>query len=363
MHRYIIFVVISIIVLSGWGFLSYGTWPGYQSYLDNWEYRRLHPELIPAPDMIRLFDMGHTTSYASYSWLSLIQYIGDNVGGNRFLDFSHRMLSQITSLHPYFTRPYEIDLILAPVSSGENMTIEQIAKNKTIIANAIELGKKGIPILCNTAKIAKIQESPISDTLWKDTSVKNPCASGMLPYYIAFTLHQTGENKTEASTYYKIATMNNDAPQVSRILSILALSADGDYLATATNFALIGSSGYDVEPYTCRTLAISLTRDLIRERKPDITWISELRRQESSLEDTRDPRNPLSNSSDNCYDMTTRSIKAIYLDYIADMAKWTDAKNGDDLIDLWKLDQIPTIKSQSGYSVWQKGGIWEYQAR
>jgi hypothetical protein len=162
MHRYIIFVVISVIALSGWGFLSYGIGPGYQSYLDNWEYRRLHPELIPAPDMIRLFDMGHTTTYASYSWLSLIQYIGDNVGGNRFLDFSHRMLSQITSLHPYFTRPYEIDLILAPVSSGENMTIEQIAKNKTIIANAIELGKKGIPILCDTAKIAKIQESPIS---------------------------------------------------------------------------------------------------------------------------------------------------------------------------------------------------------
>ena len=48
----------------------------------------------------------------------------------------------------------------------------------------------------------------------------------MLPYYLGFTTHQMGEDKSLASEYYKIASMNDDAPQASRILSILSLSAE-----------------------------------------------------------------------------------------------------------------------------------------
>lgn len=96
--------------------------------------------MITSPAIVKLFDMGHTTSYASWTWLSLIQYVGDNVGGNRFLEFSHRMLTQITDLHPYFTRPYEIDLILTPLSAGENMTPEARVASKIAATNAIALG-------------------------------------------------------------------------------------------------------------------------------------------------------------------------------------------------------------------------------
>jgi hypothetical protein len=135
-------LIFSVVSLASWGFLSYGTTRGYSEYLAGWEYRRLHPELIASPEIVKMFDMGHTTSYASYAWLSLIQYIGDNVGGNRFLGFSHRMLTQITDLHPYFTRPYEIDLILTPLSGGENMTPESRATNKIAAQHAIELASK-----------------------------------------------------------------------------------------------------------------------------------------------------------------------------------------------------------------------------
>lgn len=89
--------------------------------------------------IIRTFSMGHENSYASFTWLNFIQYIGDNIGGNKYLEFSHAILEHITALHPYFTRPYEIDLILAPLSHGENMTIEQQTKNKKYINNAITL--------------------------------------------------------------------------------------------------------------------------------------------------------------------------------------------------------------------------------
>ena len=307
--------------------------------------------------------MGNTTSYASWSWLSLIQYIGDNVGGNRFLEFSHRMLTQITDLHPYFTRPYEIDLILAPLSVGENETPEQRTKNKIIVRNAIKLGQEWLTTLCDASKIEQIQQREIFESLWNDANLKNPCASGMLPYYLAFTTYQMGENRAKAAEYYKIASMNDDAPTASRILGILALSAEGDYMASALNFALVGFTGYDIDPYSCRTIATSLIRDLIAKRKPNTIWVNELSRADKNLKDTRDESDPLSNSSDNCYDMTTRSIKSIYLSYIADVAEWTDAKNGDDLIQIGKLTTIPTLSIHRGYGVREKNGIWEYQGK
>ena len=143
----------------------------------------------------------------------------------------------------------------------------------------------------------------------------------MLPYYLAFTTYQMGENRAKAAEYYKIASMNDDAPTASRILGILALSAEGDYMASALNFALVGSTGYDIDPYSCRTIATSLIRDLIAKRKLNTIWVNELSRADKNLKDTRDESDPLSNSSDNCYDMTTRSIKSIYLSYIAGVAE------------------------------------------
>ncbi len=361
----VLFSLIIVITLSlaWWGFLSYGTTRGYSEYIAWWEYRRLHPELIASPSIIKLFDMWHTTSYASWTWLGLIQYIGDNVGGNRFLNFSHSILTQITYLHPYFTRPYEMDLIFAPLSSGENTTPQEKIANKQIAMNAMYLGKQWITQLCDAKKIENIKTQKMWEQLWNNATLKNPCASGMLPYYLAFTTYQMGDNRAKAAEYYKIASMNADAPKASRILGILALSAEGDYMASALNFALVGSTGYDIDPYSCRSIAENLTRDIIEKRKPDTVWINELQKIDRELKDTRDESNPISNSSDNCYDMTTRSIKTIYLSYISDLAKWTSAKNGADLIKIGKLKNIPTLSIHKWYSVREKNGIWEYQAK
>jgi TPR repeat protein len=125
-------------------------------------------------------------------------------------------------------------------------------------------------------KIEQIRQREISESLWNDISLKNPCASGMLPYYLAFTTYQMGEDRAKAAEYYKIASMNDDAPRASRILGILALSAEGDYLASALNFALVGSTGYDIDPYSCRVVAGDLARDLIDKRNVDRIWIDEL---------------------------------------------------------------------------------------
>ena len=61
--------------------------------------------------------------------------------------------------------------------------------------------------------------------------------------------------------------------------------------------------------------------------------------------------------------MSTRSIEELYLNYIADIAKGTTAKNGDDLIRLALLKSIPTISTKKGYTVRKREGVWEYQSR
>jgi hypothetical protein len=134
-------------------------------------------------------------------------------------------------------------------------------------------------------------------------------------------------------------------------------------MASAMNFALIGSTGYDREPYTCQTLANNLIKDIIKKRKVDVLWITTIEQIEKNLKNIQDENNPISNSSNNCYDMTTRSIKEIYLSYIADIAAGTTAKNGDELIRLGKLKSIPILSKHKGYSVRVKNGIWEYQGK
>jgi hypothetical protein len=74
--------------------------------------------------------------------------------------------------------------------------------------------------------------------------------------------------------------------------------------------------------------------------------MTELKEKESSLKDTKDPKNPISQSSNNCYDMVTRSIESIYLSYISERAKGTTAKTGDDIIHLGIMKEIPTLSSK-----------------
>jgi hypothetical protein len=351
------------LLLIWWGFLSFGTGTGFENYQKQWEYRRAHPELIPSPDLIRIFDMGHTTSYASMEWLSLIQYIGDNIYDNAFLSFSHTLLDHITTLHPYFMRAYELDLILIPFSNGENDTPKKKIKNTAHITEAIHLGEKWIAKLCESDKIEKIRSAQISESLWNDTTLQDPCPSGMLPYYLAFAYSQPGQEKLKASEYYKIASMNHDGPFASRTLSILALSGEGDYLSSALSFALVGATGYDQDPYTCQDLATTIGRDILWRRKIDKNWITELQKKEKSLQNTKDAKNPISQSSNNCYDMVTRSIESIYLSYISERAKGSTAKTGDELIRLGVLQEIPTLSSKLWYTVRLRDGIWEYRVR
>ena len=67
----------------------------------------MRPDIFPSVLSLKLFDLGHHSMYADFLWIQLIQFVGDNAGGNRFLVFSHKLLQNITGLNPYFARPYD----------------------------------------------------------------------------------------------------------------------------------------------------------------------------------------------------------------------------------------------------------------
>lgn len=74
-------------------------------------------------------------------WVELIQFVGDNIGNNLYLDFSHKILGNITDLSPYFDEAYELDLLFTPLVYAdykEDTTTDEYQK----IERAIQHGKE-----------------------------------------------------------------------------------------------------------------------------------------------------------------------------------------------------------------------------
>ena len=274
------------------------TGSSYQEYSKLWDYRRLHPEFLPDTRTITLLDAGHTTTYADSLWIGLIQYIGDNTRGNRFYEFTNTLVAKITELHPYFVSPYNLSVLLAP---GVDREKEDYEKNKKIAEAALSLGKKGIETTCDREKIRKIHQQEVGNDLWNKESLKNPCSDGMLPYYSASVANNLGETALAAS-YYKLASMNDDAPKASRFLVLLTEAKEGDRLSVAKRFLLIGVEGYDEDPYICKDTLIEILKKLDKKDSLDQEFISWLTSKESLLTPYKNQNNPLASSPTNCYE-------------------------------------------------------------
>jgi hypothetical protein len=340
--------------------LHFATTIGFEKYLQEAEYRRLHPEFLPSPIIVKAFDMGHSSAYGSLLWIEFIQYLSHNLKDSDYLSFSNIILQQITDLHPYFIRPYELSLILSPFWDIENINIEQKIENEKHSEEAIKLWKKWMELLCNQSILNEIRARNITDDLLNDPNTKNPCHTWLLPYYIGFVISQMGNNKIEASDYYKIASAQEDAPPASKILWILALSGEGDYMASALNFWLLWSNWYDTEPFICKNMSKQLIQDISQKRELNSTWIEELEKNEKKLQNTINHKDPLTQTKDNCVSMMEKGIKYIYLAYIASKTNNTPFTTGNELIKAKVISKIPVISSQKGYSVRLKDGIWQY---
>jgi hypothetical protein len=207
----------------------------YGEYSKLWNYRILSPDFLPNSDAIILSSAGHTTTYADTIWMRLIQFIGDNLRDDGFREFLHPLISVITELHPHFPGAYNLALLLAP-------EIKDDANKETsrrLNEEALEIGKKGIEKTCDPSLIKAIEKREFSYSLWEDISLKNPCTDGMLPYYLAYVSNELGYYEG-AERYYKIASMNDDAPKASRFLGPLVEAKKGEYRKAAERFILIG---------------------------------------------------------------------------------------------------------------------------
>jgi hypothetical protein len=342
--------------------LSYTLTTLYPYHQGLYEYRRLHPDILPTPAQIRLSSMGHETTYADFLWIGFIQFIGDNIGNGKYRDFTHAILQTITTIHPYFTHAYELDLLLGPVIFAEDTGPEREA-DRAYIREGIAHGLRGMDILCDQAKIARIQKTPFGPILWDDPTLRNPCLSGMIPYYIGYHYTSSLFNGASGSLYYKIASMHDfPVPPATKFLAPLAQSDAGNYTDSALSFFIIGSSGYDTSDQKCQTIATSLAQSMIEKKSIDSTWVREIEWIEKSLVDAKDQKNPESYSPTNCYDSTKRGIKQIYLSYITDRTQaYPDIMTGSELLAQKILPYIPAISTQSGYTVKRVAWKWEYR--
>jgi hypothetical protein len=199
-------------------FHKYHTTILFVEYDTLWYYRRMHPEMQSDPKVVRAFDAGHTTTYADSIWLSTVQYIADNIRNNEYTVFLNPLVETITELHPHFTRPYILSVLLAPTVNPESISF--MTGNIDIGKRALEIGEKGIRENCDAPKMESIIALGISGKAWEKPELKNPCTTGELPYQTAYLADQLGERE-KAYQYYTIASAHDDAAEASRFLALI----------------------------------------------------------------------------------------------------------------------------------------------
>jgi hypothetical protein len=137
MKKYLIPLITTLLIFSG-AYFSYQKSSSslYGEYMKLWAYRRMHPDTLPRVEITRLYTAGHDTTYADTIWISLVQYIGDNLSGDKYKTFLNPLIDRITKLHPHFHETYNVALILAPNLREESSEYEE---DKRILRDVITL--------------------------------------------------------------------------------------------------------------------------------------------------------------------------------------------------------------------------------
>ena len=356
-----ILIFISILWGAFFAFYTINTGSLYSEYTNLWDYRRMHPEFQPQEKVIRMFDAGHTTTYADFLWMSLIQYIADNIGNGKYIDYAPPLLDTISRLHPHFTRSYTLALLLTPSLDPNNPDHEA---NVKVGEKNFEIGKRGIAENCDAPLVSMILSGWANMHPWERSDLKNPCTDGFIPYYLAYVADGIGK-RSLASRYYALASANEDAPVASRFLSIIMEWKMGDRVNAAMQFFLIGSSGYDESPYICQDLAGKSIWLLWKTSHITREVLNTLQNYEKHLTPPKDTKNPIASSATNCYESMNRGFKQAYLGYITDYIHASPAildSSGivlDTIISKWIL---PFPKGYDGYSIQRmEDGGFEYR--
>lgn len=194
---------------------------------------------LPKPEIIEILSLGHSKSYADFLWLSMIQYVGNNISRGNFANHSIHLLDRITSLSPQFSEAYEWALWMLPIPKNNNLEYSDEQKKEWEFP--LSIGMRGIDNTCNFEKITYISGYPITklQNLLSETEIKNSCKSGMLPYLLGFYGGQLMNNPDFAEKFYKIAATHDDAPSASQVLAVIASQPKDNPRNISENFAIM----------------------------------------------------------------------------------------------------------------------------
>lgn len=127
-------------------------------------------------------------------------------------------------------------------------------ERKRHIAEAIQLGKKGIEKNCSQEKIAAISGQFNLKELNGRTDLREPCTDPMIPYYLGYVSYWNNHDPESAALWYRVAGMHENAPKGAVMMSAIMQGKTGNrekaivmFLSLAENFATEKDGGVCLE--------------------------------------------------------------------------------------------------------------------
>jgi len=326
-----------------------------------------HPENLPQTQLAKITSIGFKNLKADWYWLRAVQYIGSNALESEYKKYLFEVLDLITDLNPYFEKPYIIGQLLLPSYNYRYETLSNAEKEK-YINQGEALGLKWVANFCNTEKIEVIKSEDNLVQVWKDDIYKNPCKSYAPAYYLAYIYHFYKNDSLSASTYYKIAAANDDAPEWAKVLAAIMQGKWGNREKSALMFLWLAKDVEVESDPVCTSFAIELEgfyKNLLSQNRPingqviktledtrnQVFWEFNEEKEEEFFWDTK------------CKNFVNKTIREINLSYIEagnDKFKkdnnWNNARNAQALFQSWYIDFLPTDNQQYG----EYGIIYEY---
>lgn len=113
------FFVIAAIIFVGFWHYNHRDFAVYYAVANN---KREETKSLPDTKILKITSLGHSLSYADFMWISMIQYIGNNLSSGNYADYSTLLLEKITDLSPKFHTAYEWILWMLPIPQNSNLS-------------------------------------------------------------------------------------------------------------------------------------------------------------------------------------------------------------------------------------------------
>lgn len=312
-----------------------------------------HPENLPTKQTAENTSFGFKNLRADFYWLEAIQYIGSNAISSEYKKYLFIMLDLITHLNPYFEHPYIIGQLLLPDYNERYEKLTKDEQNK-YTNQGIELGQKWIRNFCNQDKINLIKNENDLNKLWADNTLKNPCKTYSIPYYLAYVYFQYKKDPTNASLYYKISSLNEDAPEWAKIMTAIMQWKWWNREKSYFMFLNIAKSLKSTDE-VCLNFAnnlekiwiwifynknLKLDENVIKQLwilRDKIFWKFDEKKEEKILSDME------------CWNYVNKAIRELNLSFIEKANEeykksnnWKNAIDAKELFDKWYIKYLPT---------------------